>query len=85
MKGVTIIKKITKCGTIKDLKENFQSDVKKKTSIQHKITDRLSTQPVRVGRVGIWAPAHWGLGEIGGLLVSPGKASNRPTDHLITG
>ena len=32
-----------------------------------------------------YAPAHWGLGERDGLLVSPGKASNRPTDHLITG
>ena len=31
------------------------------------------------------APAHWGLGEIDGLLVPPGKASNLLTDHLITG
>ena len=30
-------------------------------------------------------PAHWGLGEIDGLLVSPGKASNTLTDHLIPG
>ena len=30
-------------------------------------------------------PAHWGLGEIDGLLVPPGKASNLLTDHLITG
>ena len=37
------------------------------------------------GQVGIWAPAHWGLGEIDGLLVPPGKASNLLTDHLITG
>ena len=37
------------------------------------------------GRVGIWAPAHWCLGEIDGLLVPPGKASNLLTDHLITG
>ena len=27
------------------------------------------------GLVGIWAPAHWGLEEIDGLLVPPGKAS----------
>ena len=32
----------------------------------------------------IWAPAHWGLGEIDGLLVPPGKASNLLTNHLIT-
>ena len=31
------------------------------------------------------APANLGLGEIGGLLVPPGKASNLLTDHLITG
>ena len=31
------------------------------------------------------APAHWGLGEIDGLLVPPGKASNLLTDHLIAG
>ena len=36
------------------------------------------------GRVGIWPPAHWGLGEIDGLLVPPGKASKLLTDHLIT-
>ena len=35
--------------------------------------------------MGIWVPAHWGLGEIDGLLVPPGKASNLLTDHLITG
>ena len=35
--------------------------------------------------MGIWAPAHWGLGEINGLLDTPGKASNLLTDHLITG
>ena len=35
--------------------------------------------------MGIWAPAHWGLGEIDGLLVPPGKAFNLLTDHLITG
>ena len=29
--------------------------------------------------------AHWGLGEIDGLNVPPGKASNLLTDHLITG
>ena len=28
---------------------------------------------------------HWGPGEIVGLLVPPGKASNLLTDHLITG
>ena len=33
----------------------------------------------------VWAPAHWGLGEIDGLLVPPGKASNPLTIHLITG
>ena len=37
------------------------------------------------GRVVIWAPAHWGLGEIDGLLVPPGKASKLLTDHLMTG
>ena len=31
------------------------------------------------------APAHWGLGEIGWLLVPPGKAYHQLTDHLITG
>ena len=30
-------------------------------------------------------PTHWGLGEIDGLLLPPGKASNLLTDHLITG
>ena len=35
--------------------------------------------------MGIWAPAHLGLGEIDGLLVPPGKASNLLADHLITG
>ena len=34
--------------------------------------------------MGIWVPAHWGLGEIDGLLVPPGKASNLLTEHLIT-
>ena len=29
-------------------------------------------------------PAHWEIGEIDGLLVSPGKASKLLTDHLIT-
>ena len=33
--------------------------------------------------MGIRAPAHWGLGEIDGLLVSPGKVSIVLTDHLI--
>ena len=37
------------------------------------------------GRVGIWVPAHLGLGEIDGLLVPPNKASNLLTDHMITG
>ena len=32
-----------------------------------------------------FCPAHWGLGEIDGLLVPPDKASNLLTDHLITG
>ena len=37
------------------------------------------------GRVGIWAPAQWGLGEIVGLLMPPGKASNhRPSDYWLT-
>ena len=31
------------------------------------------------------APTHWGLGEIDGLLVPPGKACKLLTDHLITG
>ena len=30
-------------------------------------------------------PAHWGLGEVDGLLVPPGKTSKLLTDHLITG
>ena len=30
-------------------------------------------------------PAHWGLGEIDGLLVPVGKASKLLTEHLITG
>ena len=30
------------------------------------------------------SPTHWGIGEIDGLLVPPGKASNLLTDHLIT-
>ena len=34
--------------------------------------------------MGIWVLAHWGLGEIDGLLVPPGKASNLLTDHLNT-
>ena len=37
------------------------------------------------GRMGIKDPALWGLGEIDGLLVPPGKSSNLLTDHLITG
>ena len=35
--------------------------------------------------MGIWAPAHWGLGEMDGLLVPPGKAAKLLTGHLITG
>ena len=35
--------------------------------------------------MGIWVPAHWGLGEIDGLLVPPGKAFKLLTDNLITG
>ena len=31
----------------------------------------------------MWDPAHLGLGEIDGLLVPPGKASNLLTDHLV--
>ena len=31
------------------------------------------------------ALAHWGLGEIDGLLVPPGKASKLLTDRLING
>ena len=30
-------------------------------------------------------PAHWGLGEIDGLLVPQDKASKLLTDHLNTG
>ena len=37
------------------------------------------------GWMGIWALAHWGVGEIYWLLVPPGKASNLLTAHLITG
>ena len=33
---------------------------------------------------GNMGPAHWGLGEIYGLLVHPGEASKLLTDHLIT-
>ena len=29
-------------------------------------------------------PAHWGIREIDGLLVHPGKTSNLMTDHMIT-
>ena len=35
--------------------------------------------------MGIWAAAHWGLGKISRLLMSPGKASLLLTDHHITG
>ena len=34
--------------------------------------------------MGIWALAYWGLGEMHGLLVPPGKASKLLTDHMIT-
>ena len=34
---------------------------------------------------GNMAPANWGLGEIDGLFVPPGKASNLLSDHPITG
>ena len=34
---------------------------------------------------GNMGPAHWGLEEMDGLLVPPGKASKLLTDHLITG
>ena len=47
----------------------------------------MKTQSVpnlKGGWVGIWAPAHWGLGEIDGLLVSPGKGSKLLTNHLVT-
>ena len=44
-----------------------------------------TTSGYKGGRVGIWVPAHWGRGEIDGLLVSPGKASKLLTDHLSTG
>ena len=30
-------------------------------------------------------PRFWGLGEIDGLLVPPGKASKLLADHLISG
>ena len=32
-----------------------------------------------------FAPARWGLDELDGLLVPPGKASNLLTDHPVTG
>ena len=32
---------------------------------------------------GNMGPRHWDLGEIDGLHVPPGKASNPPTHHLI--
>ena len=35
--------------------------------------------------MGIWTPAHWGLGKTDGLLVPPRKASKLLTNHLITG
>ena len=35
--------------------------------------------------MGIWTPAHWGLGEIDGLFVPPCKASKLLTDHLFIG
>ena len=44
--------------------------------------------PIEGSRVGIWAPAHWGLGDLSlvdWLVVPPGKASKLLTDHLITG
>ena len=40
---------------------------------------------MRGGWVGIWVSAHWGLGEMDGLLVTPVKASNLLIGHLITG
>ena len=36
------------------------------------------------GRVGIWAPANLGLGEMDGLFVPPGKDSYLLTEHQIT-
>ena len=38
---------------------------------------------VKDGRVGIWAPTHWGLGETDVLLVPLGQTSKPLTDHLI--
>ena len=47
--------------------------------------DVLHKQNIYIRVVGgNMAPAHWGLGEIDGLLVAPGKASTLLTDHLIT-
>ena len=37
------------------------------------------------GRLRIFCPAHWELGEIDGLLVHPGKASKLLINHRIAG
>ena len=50
-----------------------------------RLQDHWSSGSLKGGRMGIWAPAHWGLGKIDRLLVPQGKASNLLTDHLITG
>ena len=40
---------------------------------------------VKVNRAWKSDQGHWGLGEIDGLLVPPGKANTLLTDYLITG
>ena len=52
-------------------------------SFDCKCAIRFCAKNVKGGQVGMWAPAHWGLGEIDGLLVLPGKASNLLTDHQL--
>ena len=43
---------------------------------------QFSLNLLKAGNIG---HARWGLGEIDGLIVLPGKASNLQTGHLITG
>ena len=51
------------------------------TVVEIKFSNNIPTK-AQSGWVGLWAPAHWGPGEIDGLLVPPGKASNLLTDHI---
>ena len=53
--------------------------------VQEASTLRTELYTHATERVTMRAPVHWGLGEIDGLLMPPGKASNLLTDHLITG